>query len=139
MAKNFYGINPFAKREKNENPPFSFNDIRIDRCVEGFDSKTRRKIAVLFGPDKNGGYELQGGERIRLHTFISPDTNNIIVMYLFSYTKGFFYKYSSFDMLTQDEKGLIQEMANDGMQKAANIVRIADYAAIKHLAAAATA
>jgi len=120
-------LNPLAKRESIESVPFSFNNIHIDRSVAGFNIEIREKIAVIYGPDKKGGFDFQGDERIKLHTFINPDTNNLNVLVMFSYTNGCTFGFSVFNMLTQDEKDLIQEMVNYGLQNAENVLRLADF------------
>ena len=92
---------------------FTRDNIRIDYEIEYYDKSIHLYIEVWFDPEKKFGIKLYGDDTVNVYAFLPPDSDDVQLTYIIHRGDGRIEDEQIYDALTQDEKVLIREMANE--------------------------
>ena len=92
---------------------FTRNNIRIDYEFEYYDKGMFVYIEVWFDPEKKFHIKLYGDDTINVYAYLPPNSNDVKLTYIIHRGDGRVEDEQIYDALTQDEKALIREMANE--------------------------
>jgi len=101
------------KRVSDSGLLFTCDNVRIDREILYEDYKACAYIEVWFDPERKFGLRLGNEEYVNVYAYIAPYTGDVRVTYVIYYADGFVGNEHAFGGLTQGEKDLIIDMANE--------------------------
>ena len=101
------------KRRRDNGYLFTRDNIRIDYEIEYCGKGIYLYIEVWFDPEKKFGIKLYDEDTVNVYAFLPPDSDDVQVAYIVHRGDGRVEDEQIYDALTQNEKILIREMANE--------------------------
>ena len=101
------------KRRRDNGYLFTRDNIRIDYEIEYCSQGIHLYIEVWFDPEKKFGIKLYDEDTVNVYAFLPPDSDDVQVVYIVYRGDGRVEDEQIYDALTQSEKALIREMANE--------------------------
>ena len=92
---------------------FTRDNIRIDREYEYHGKGIYVYIEVWFDPRKKFNIKLFGDDTVNVYAYLPPNSDDVKLTYIIHRGDGLVEDEQIYDFLTQDEKALIREMANE--------------------------
>ena len=92
---------------------FTRDNIRIDYEFEYYDKGMLVYIEVWFDPEKKFGIKLYDDDTVNVYAYLPPNSNDVKLTYIIHRGDGKVEDEQIYDVLTDGEKALIREMANE--------------------------
>ena len=92
---------------------FTRDNIRIDYEFEYCDKGMIVYIEVWFDPEKKFHIKLYDDDTVNVYAYLPPNSNDVKLTYIIHRSDGRVEDEQTYDALTQDEKALIRELANE--------------------------
>ena len=101
------------KKRRDNRLLFTRDNIRIDYEIEYCDKGICLYIEVWFDPEKKFGIKLYDEDSVNVYAFLPADSDDVQITYIVHHGDGRIEDEQIYDALTQGEKSLIREMANE--------------------------
>ena len=92
---------------------FTRDNIRIDYEFEYCDKGMIVYIEVWFDPEKKFHIKLYDDDTVNVYAYLPPNSKDVKLTYIIHRGDGRVEDEQTYNALTQDEKNLIREMANE--------------------------